>query len=254
MFTRIINLVGRAVGRLLSLRPARPVENAMRLEWDRRAQENARCYIATDAWQTDDAFRQSGEEDTQAILLDIQDMVRPEMAVVEIGCGTGRLLRALARRFKAVYGLDVSPEMIRVAQKELKDLNNLTLFVTSGRDLGCLNSETVDLVISYIVFQHIPDRATIENYIREAHRVVVPGGLFKFQVHGRGGTLLDAVREKVRRKTTWKGVRFTEAEIQSLTKGAGFDLLGTYFGASIQDLWAVAVKPAPASGSEIPEA
>ena len=44
-----------------------------------------------------------------------------------------------------------------------------------------------DFAFSVIVFQHIPSREIIENYVREVHRLLRPGALFKFQVQGCAG-------------------------------------------------------------------
>ena len=41
-----------------------------------------------------------------------------------------------------------------------------------------------DFTFSFVVFQHIPSKAMIENYVRETARVLRPGGLFKFQLQG----------------------------------------------------------------------
>ena len=37
------------------------------------------------------------------------------------------------------------------------------------------------------MFQHIPSQEVIENYVREVHRLLRPGDLFKFQVQGTPG-------------------------------------------------------------------
>ena len=215
----------------------------MRQEWDQRAREDARRHIASDAWDTEEAFDKSGERDVELILSDIHDLVSPEAAVLEIGSGTGRMLKALARRFKTVYAVDVSAEMIRQARERLRGFRNVSLRRNNGTDLRPLRSASFDLVISYIVFQHIPDAMVVESYVGEAYRVLRPGGVFKFQVGGREDTPEAAMEEALRPKTTWDGARFTEGEIGQLTGEVGFRALSTNFGVSIQYLWVVAQKP-----------
>ena len=99
----------------------------MRQDWDQRAKENARYYVntATMEW-TDDEFFASGERTVaEEILTDIvnvcQDKPQREMRVLEIGCGAGRVTRALANLFGEVHGVDVSGEMIRQAKRALED-------------------------------------------------------------------------------------------------------------------------------------
>ena len=226
----------------LTQRRGSQIEQVMRRDWDSRAQENARYFIATNSWESQEMFYRSGEESVQAILADLEGVVHDRMTVLEIGCGTGRLLRPLARRFQRAYGVDVSAEMVRQATEELKDLDNVQAFATNGRDLRRIASDSVDLVISFIAFQHIPLRSVIESYIQESLRILVPGGFFKFQVHGREDSLLRWVKEIIRPKTTWKGVRFTPSQIQRATAAAGFEVRDVYFQGGAQYLWVLGQK------------
>jgi trans-aconitate methyltransferase len=57
--------------------------------------------------------------------------------------------------------------MIRQANERLGTLPNATFHETSGADLAPFFDAMFDLVFSFIVFQHIPDRAVVFNYIRE---------------------------------------------------------------------------------------
>ena len=44
--------------------------------------------------------------------------------------------------------------------------------------------ETFDFVYSYAVFQHIPSREVVIQYLRETHRVMKTGGLARLQFNG----------------------------------------------------------------------
>ena len=85
----------------------------MREDWDQRAKENARYYVntATAEW-TDEEFFASGEQTVaDEILTDLvnicQGKLSKDMRVLEIGCGAGRVTRALASLFGEVHGVDV---------------------------------------------------------------------------------------------------------------------------------------------------
>ena len=56
------------------------------------------------------------------------------------------------------------------------DLNEVVREALGGR--------AVDFAFSYIVFQHIPSREVIDNFVRDVFALLRPGGLFKFQVQG----------------------------------------------------------------------
>ncbi len=194
----------------------------MRHDWDARARENARYYVntATDQW-TDDEFFASGELTVQGeILTDMINICQgrdpKQMTVLEIGCGAGRVTRALARLFGQVYAVDVSGEMIRLARHALKDQTNAFLFQNNGKDLTVLPEREFDFAFSSIVFQHIPSREVIESYVREVHRLLRPGALFKFQVQG------DASLE-TRPDDTWLGVPFSDAQAVELAERCGFE-------------------------------
>jgi ubiquinone/menaquinone biosynthesis C-methylase UbiE len=136
-----------------------------------------------------------------------------------------------ARHFGQVHAIDVSGEMIRQARERVGAVSNPMFHETSGADLALFPNETFDLVFSYIVFQHIPDRDVIFNYIREAHRVLKPGGAFKFQVQGcTDPAWMEAAKD------TWFGVTITETDVADLSTELGFDLI-TKSGQGTQYSW-----------------
>lgn len=223
------------------------VEEVMRREWDERALENSRYYIVTGDWETEAIFERSGESAVEEILADIDGLLPRESVVLEIGCGIGRMLKPLARRFRFVYGVDVSPQMISQAKERLRSVTNVKVWANNGRDLEFLKSAQIDGAFSFIVFQHIPDAEVIASYVREVSRVLRPGGVFKFQVHGRPDTLDAAAEELASDKTTWRGVWFTQSEAIRLAQDAGLTVLSSYFiptpGAPPhQYLWVIARK------------
>ncbi len=224
-----------------------PASATMRSDWNERARENARYYIASDNWETEEEFDRSGERDVEIILSDMGEYAPPEATVLEIGCGAGRMLKPLAKRFKRVYGVDVSTEMIRLAEERLQGLRNVQTWSNNGQDLEYLRNASVDLVISYVTFQHIPDRGAIIAYINEAYRVLRPGGAFKFQVHGREDTPESAAREAAAKLTTWRGAQFTKPEIIEITRAAGFEIAHDYSADEgalpVSYLWVAARRP-----------
>jgi SAM-dependent methyltransferase len=194
----------------------------MRRDWDARARENARYYVNTERtdW-TDDAFFASGEQQiTEDILTDMENICQGreprQMRVLEIGCGAGRITRALARLFGEVHAVDISGEMVAAARRALADLPNAHIYQNNGCDLSVIPARDFDFAYSAIVFQHIPSREIIENYVREVHRLLRPGALFKFWVQGDP-------RAESSPDDTWLGVPFTDAEAVAMAQRCGFD-------------------------------
>jgi cyclopropane fatty-acyl-phospholipid synthase-like methyltransferase len=194
----------------------------MREDWDARARENARYYVQTaETDWTDEAFFASGEQTVrEEILTDMinicQGMDPKQMRVLEIGCGAGRVTRALARLFGEVHGVDVSGEMIAIAKQALHDQPNAHVYQNNGMDLSVVPEQPFHFAFSSIVFQHIPSREVIENYVREVSRLLGPGRLFKFQVQG------DATM-KTNPEDTWLGVPFSDEQAVAMAEKSGFE-------------------------------
>jgi SAM-dependent methyltransferase len=207
----------------------------MKKDWDRRAKENARHYVETakENW-TDEEFFQSGEttvaEEVDTDLTNICQGKDPRsMLVLEMGCGAGRVTRALAKRFGEVHGVDVSGEMVKLARAALAPYPSAFVYQNNGKDLSVIPGRQFDFAFSCIVFQHIPSREIITNYVREVGRLLHPGALFKFQVQGD-------VSMKTRPDDTWLGVPFSEEQAAQMADRCGFELR-YHHGAGEQYFW-----------------
>ncbi|MGH9667449.1 MAG: class I SAM-dependent methyltransferase [Bryobacteraceae bacterium] len=194
----------------------------MQRDWDARALENARHYVATSRidW-TDDEFFLSGEQTIQEeILTDMTNICQgrtpASMRVLEIGCGAGRLTRALAGRFGEVHAVDVSGEMVKLARQALAGRGNVFVYQNNGADLSVLPDLQFDFAYSTLVFQHIGSREIIESYVRDVHRLLRPGALFKFDV--QGCTMVETTPD-----ATWLGVPFSEEQATEMAHTHGFE-------------------------------
>src|SRR5215472_9093645 len=121
--------------------PDLSVTEKMRAEWDNRARENARYYIATGQpeWSDDEFFESGRENVRREILTDMINICQSrdpkQMKVLEIGCGSGRITRALAGLFGEVHAVDVSGEMVSQARAALADRPNAFVYQNNGKDL-----------------------------------------------------------------------------------------------------------------------
>ena len=124
----------------------------------------------------------------------------------------------MSKIFGEAVGVDVSKEMISVASHHIKDIPNCKVFENNGKDLSMFSDNYFDFCFSFIVFQHIPKKEIIENYIKEVSRVLKTGGIFRFQVHG------DSKKNPVD-GTTWNGVHFTSNEIHEIANENNFEII-----------------------------
>ena len=153
--------------------------------WDERARENALFYVDNELDYDDpdtDAFWQRGEDVVQLMLGMVDLEIERTDTVLDIGCGVGRLTRALATRAGRVYGLDVSREMLWLAQQHNPHLTNVEWVHGDGESLRGIEDGSVDGCFSHVVFQHIPDPEITLAYVRDMGRVLPPGGWALFQV------------------------------------------------------------------------
>ena len=95
----------------------------------------------------------------------------PFKAVLDIGCGTGGLLRAIHEQRTAakLFGLDLSEVMIALARAKLR---NADLRVGDSEHLPYEN-DAFDLVTCTFSFHHYPNP---EGVLAEVHRVLHAGG------------------------------------------------------------------------------
>ncbi len=159
--------------------------------WDERARENAEYFVdnrmdyKSGAYGADDDhdFWQKGVEDFDVLMttLDAPE-IGPDDVVLDIGCGVGRLSRVAAERAGHVHALDVSAEMLSRAKENLAGIDNVSFHLGDGDSLGAIGDDQIDVVVSIVVFQHIPDPEITYGYVREIGRVLRPGGWAAFQV------------------------------------------------------------------------
>lgn len=96
--------------------------------------------------------------------------------VLEIGSGGGRLLYAATRAFQSAIGMDVHQRQDLVArQLHARGVENFALHTTDGSAIPVPDC-TVDVIYSILVFQHMERLSIAVANLREAHRVLRPGG------------------------------------------------------------------------------
>ena len=212
----------------------------MRSDWNRRAREDAHYYVAFGRREQEQAeFEATAADVVRDLTRELRHLGRPAdhmtMRALEIGCGPGRVMLPMSRRFREIHGVDVSDEMIRQARRRLSQSPNAHAGVNNGLDLGGFTDESFDFVYSYAVFQHIPSREVVLHYLREAWRVLRPGGLVRCQVNGLPGAAPAC--------DTWQGVRVSAEEIAAFARAEDFQLLALE-GAATQYMWVTMRKRA----------
>jgi SAM-dependent methyltransferase len=107
--------------------------------------------------------------------LDAQGVLGPERRVLEIGCGAGRFLEALAPRAGFIVGLDISEAMAREARRR-SHAAGAAVLRTGGRDLKAFAGGSFDLVLAVDSFPYLVKAGVAEAHLGECARVLAPGG------------------------------------------------------------------------------
>lgn len=163
-----------------------PTLSSSRRFWDNKASENPYWFVSSfvDYDRPDlDSFWRSGRRVWSEIQAHTGFAPRAGDLVVEIGCGVGRLTRAIAPEVGHVQAFDISRGMLDRAADGAPD--NVSFHLTAGAGLNAAASDSADLVLAYLVFQHLPSLAVLARYLREMDRVVKPGGMVVFTTSPR---------------------------------------------------------------------
>ena len=131
--------------------------------WDRTAERYSKSPIADEA-----AYQKK--------LQVSREYLRPDMAVLEFGCGTGSTAILHAPYVKQIRAIDFSSKMIEIARSkaEAQNVENVTFEQSTIEDL-CVADRSLDAVLGLNVLHLLENK---EEAIAKVHRMLKPGGVF----------------------------------------------------------------------------
>ncbi len=111
----------------------------------------------------------------------LKGRITPGMRILDAGCGSGRNIAYLLREGYEVYGVDADPQAVesvrdlaRTLAPDLQESN----FRVEPVDQMSFADASMDVVISNRVLHFARNDEEFESMLREAWRVLKPGGLF----------------------------------------------------------------------------
>ena len=131
--------------------------------WDRHAERYSKSPIADEA-----AYRRKLEV--------TRDYFRPDMAVLEFGCGTGSTALLHAPYVKHILAVDMSAKMIEIARgkADAQNVRNVTFERSTIEELS-LADGSFDAVLGLNVLHLLESK---EGAIAKVHGLLKPGGVF----------------------------------------------------------------------------
>ncbi len=143
--------------------------------WDKIAQRYSKQPIAD-------------EETYQKKLKVTREYFRPDMEVLEFGCGTGSTAITHAPYVKHIHAIDISSKMIEIAQgkADAEKVTNVT-FERSTIDEFSVSDQTLDAVLGLSIL-HLLDNK--EAVIAKVHKMLKPGAIFVNRTACIGDTMM----------------------------------------------------------------
>ena len=109
-----------------------------------------------------------------------------KFVALEVGCGSGKLMRRLANRVQRLDGVDVSKTALTAAHERLS--GEYTLFHADGLSIDAVPNATYDIVYSANLLQRIPIHALRYKHLEEFFRVLKCDGHLSLRMgFGDGG-------------------------------------------------------------------
>jgi ubiquinone/menaquinone biosynthesis C-methylase UbiE len=107
----------------------------------------------------------------------LQETARPDARLLDVACGTGRLLQQLsiAHPRLRLFGVDMSPAYVQAARDLLAEVPEVSLAAENAESLPYRDAY-FDIVTSVFLFHELPSGAR-RRIVAEMKRVIVPGGL-----------------------------------------------------------------------------
>lgn len=118
----------------------------------------------------------SDQESYQKKLAKSQSYFRPDMELLEFGCGTGRTAIIHAPHVKHIRAIDISPKMIEIAKSSAVTANvkNIDFEVQTIENLATPD-DSFDAILGLSIMHLVQDKEAVLNKVL---RLLKPGGVF----------------------------------------------------------------------------
>jgi len=148
--------------------------------------------------------------------------VKPGKKVLEIGCGTGSLVKFLVETGADVVATDIFPEFLELAKKNVGEATNVEFKIEDAQILASFPDESFDVVCGLSILHHLNVNLTLKNI----YRVLKPGGVMAFSEPNMLNPQI-AIQKNIPLIKRWLGdspdeTAFFSWQMRRLLRGTGY--------------------------------
>ncbi|KAM3877859.1 thiol S-methyltransferase TMT1A-like [Diretmus argenteus] len=130
------------------------------------------------------SYHKKTKEKKKDLFSSLAEFTRPgkQLSILEIGCGNGANFTFYPSGCKVIC-TDPNPHFQKYLQNSMAENDHLTFekfIIASGEDLGLIEDDSVDVVVSTLVLCSV---SNVKQTLQEARRILRPGGAFYFMEH-----------------------------------------------------------------------
>jgi ubiquinone/menaquinone biosynthesis C-methylase UbiE len=188
--------------------------------WDPTTLSDAMKLIVVN--DDEEFFASTGKDVAEAI---VPLLGGDDLAVLDLGCGIGRVAQYVAPRCKVLYAVDISERMLELARERLASHGNVQYLRSAPSSIPGVEDGGIDFLYSVLVLQHV-EREDAFLMLRDIRRVVRDGGvayltfpnllhdgyLASFVYYAESGEVSNKARARF----------YTPSEVERLVLAAGF--------------------------------
>ncbi|KPK73577.1 MAG: hypothetical protein AMJ79_15035 [Phycisphaerae bacterium SM23_30] len=158
-------------------------------------EEQARMYERSWSASLASGKEQQGNLEVNLKFLEQVDVIRPEMDLLEVGCGIGTVVYELSKKGCRAIGTDISSKAIEYGRDKYPQV---VLEVQPAERLSYAD-ESFDVVVSFDLLEHLVE---VDAHLKEVRRVLRGGGYY---LSGTPNKYASAMFDTIRKRNfSWK--------------------------------------------------
>lgn len=167
-------------------------------------------------------------------LLDAIIKDKPGGSYLDFACGTGRVAEHLETKFREPFGLDISPDMLKIAEERLRAAKIMERDILE-QGVGDLENK-FDVITAFRFFLNAEDELKGQA-IKKIKQMLRPSGFLIFNIHQHSFSL-DFLIENLKRAVAFKrrsiGNWMSHRQVNDLVSGASL---------TVKEIYSYAVLP-----------